>query len=544
LAARVDDLEPSARTILEHASVEGRRFRVTAVRALVRDVADEALEQALITLERRALIDPEDEASGRWRFAHPLVAETAYRGISKELRATLHERLADWLIAEDGEQPDVDESAARHLERAFHLREELGIRDGSTGALAERAGLLFADAGSRAFAGLDLLAARDLLGRAARLLPEGSPRRLDLLPNLGVALTETGRPDETEALLVAGVEQARAAGSEAAALRARIQLLANRVYRSPTQSEVEAAAVDAHAAAEALQALGDGVGLAEAAIAIEYLGWMRGDLDEHRVWGMLGLRHGLAAGRPREAAQGTADAVLATAFGRTPFDDFPGVADEFERIGEHPLTASASAALRAMAALGAGDDAAFDQHERAWRDVLEHHGLSWIGAAQALVLAALETWTGRAAVAEQRLREAREVLAAAGDVWWLGSIDGFLGSALAIQGRRREFLVHADAFEASDLVPDRDTLVRRPLMRARALLIRGSAADAEDAARRALAAAEGSDLVLSTAEADLVLGDVLQARGGTQDAAAAREHAATLLEAKGFKAALESTISL
>jgi hypothetical protein len=99
-------------------------------------------------------------------------------------------------------------------------------------------------------------------------------------------------------------------------------------------------------------------------------------------------------------------------------------------------------------------------------------------------------------------------------------------------------LTHADAFEASDLVPDRDTLVRRPLVRARALLMRGSTADAEDAARRALAAAEGSDLVLSRAEADLVLADVLEARGRTHDAAAGREHAANILEAKGFRAAL------
>ena len=538
LAARIDDLDPSSRTFLEYASVEGRRFRVAVVGTLTGDIAHGELDAALTTLERRGLVEPEDQATGRWRFAHALIAETAYRSVSKELRATLHERLATWLVAEDAEQPDVDESAARHLERAFHLREELGIRDDVSRGLAERAGRLFADAGARAFAGLDLLAARDLLGRAARLLPEDSPRRLDLLPNLGVALTETGRPEETEALLVPAVERARSAGAEAAALRATIQLLANRVYRSPTQSEIEAAATEAHAAEEGLRSLGDDVGIAEAAIAIEYLGWMRGDLEEHRVWAMRAVRHGLAAGRPREAAQGVSDAVLATAFGRTPFAGFPEVANEFEAIADHPLTASASAALRAMAALGVGDDDAFERQERAWREGLERHGLSWLAAAQALVMAALETWTGRAEGAEQRLREAREVLSAAGDVWWLGTIDALLCRALATQGRRREFLTHADAFEASDLVPDRDTLVRRPLLRAQALLMRGSTADSEDAARRALAAAEGSDLVLSTAEANLALGDVLEARGRTQEAAVARGLAANVLETKGFTAAL------
>lgn len=310
------------------------------------------------------------------------------------------------------------------------------------------------------------------------------------------------------------------------------------MYRSPTQPEIVAAAADAHAAAEALEALGDRVGLAEAAIAIEYLGWMRGDLEEHRVWGVLALRHGLAAGRPREAAQGAADAVLATAFGRTPFDGFPSVADEIDSIAKHPLTMSASAALRAMAALGAGDDDAFDRHERDWRDVLDHHGLSWVSAAHGLVMAALEMWVGRAAIAEQRLREARDVLAAAGDVWWIDSIDALLGSALATQGRRREFLTHVDAFENSNPVPDRDSLVRRPLLRSRAFLMRGSTADAEDAARSAVSAAAGSDLVLSLAEANLALADVLEARGRPDDAEAARGHAAGILEAKGFRAAL------
>ena len=130
------------------------------------------------------------------------------------------------------------------------------------------------------------------------------------------------------------------------------------------------------------------------------------------------------------------------------------------------------------------------------------------------------------------------MLAVAGDVWWLGTIDALLCSALARQGRRREFLTHADAFEASDLVPDRDTLVRRPMLRSRALLMRGATADAEDAARKAVAAAEGSDLVLSRAEADLTLADALEARGRSDDASAAREHAVTLLGSKGFQAAL------
>ena len=80
------------------------------------------------------------------------------------------------------------------------------MRDEHAAALALRAGELFAAAGLRAFAALDFITTRDLLGRAAVLLPGSDPRRLDMLPNLGVALSETGRPEETEALLTEAVD--------------------------------------------------------------------------------------------------------------------------------------------------------------------------------------------------------------------------------------------------------------------------------------------------------------------------------------------------
>src|SRR3990172_8176829 len=51
LAARLDRLEPTPRLVLERASVEGRRFRIDALRALAPDLDDEAFEAALDVLE-------------------------------------------------------------------------------------------------------------------------------------------------------------------------------------------------------------------------------------------------------------------------------------------------------------------------------------------------------------------------------------------------------------------------------------------------------------------------------------------------------------
>jgi class 3 adenylate cyclase/tetratricopeptide (TPR) repeat protein len=537
LSSRLDRLDPVPRLILERASVEGRRFRTAALRALAPDVSPDEVEAAIASLERKGLVQPEDEAGGRWRFAHALVLEAVYRGLSKELRADLHERLADWMIEEDADRADVDESVARHLERAMRLREELGVRDERSDILSERAGELFAAAGSRAYAAVDYITSRDLLSRAAALLPERSPRRFDLVPNLGAALADSGKTEEADKLLTEGVERARAAGSERDALRAAVQLLVNRIYRSPTEAEIESAAVEARAAAHAFEALGDEVGLAEAALAISYLEETRGRTAEARLWVSDAFRHALAAGHPREAAQAAGDLLGLAIMGPLPFGRFAAEAEGLLSLGE-PISGSVGHALLAVAALAVGDDPGFGEHEERWRDVLDRHGLPWCAATHGLWIASVETSVGTAEAAERRLREAREFLAPLGNVWWLRLVDGFLCEAVGAQDRPSEFLRLADAFATSVLLTDRGTLIERQLLLARAQLIRGSAAEAEAAARRALKLVEPTDLVTEHASALLMLADALEGRGMEADAAEARGEAIAKLRAKGNLAAV------
>ena len=404
-------------------------------------MSPDEVESAIASLERKGLLQPEDEADGRWRFAHALVFEAAYRGLSKELRADLHERLADWMIEEDADQPDVDESVARHLERALHLREELGARDERSAAVSERAGQLFANAGSRAFAAVDFITARDLLGRAAALLPERSPRRLDLLANLGAALADSGRTDEAETLLSEAEEQARAAGSERDALRASVQLLVNRIYRSPTEAEIESAVIEARAAADAFEVLDDDVGLAEAALAISYLEETRGRIAEARLWVSSAFRHALAAGHPREAA-GRRRPGRVIDRRATSVRSVRCRCRRAFSLGE-PISGSVAHALMAAAALAVGDDLGFHEHEGRWQDVLDRHGLAWFAATHGLWIAFVEISVGKAEAAERRLRDAREFLAAMGQIWWVALIDEFLceavsaGSAARVPPARR-----------------------------------------------------------------------------------------------------------
>jgi tetratricopeptide (TPR) repeat protein len=360
---------------------------------------------------------------------------------------------------------------------------------------------------------------------------------LALLPNLGAALADSGRAEESEALLAEAIAHARAVGSEREALRATVQLLSNRIYASSTEAEIDSSAVEARRALDAFAALNDGVGMAEAAIALDNLAFVRGRIAEAQLWASEALRHALAAGRPREATQGAGDRLGFAIVGPLPFDEFPATARGLPSRGE-PISDSVSHALMAVAALAAGDDGGFQEHQERWRDVLDRHGLAWLAAAQALEIAVVELSVGKAEAAERRIREAREFFVAIGNLWYISIADEFLCEAVGAQDRPGDFLRLADAFAATVLVTDRENLIMRQLVLARAHLLRGSPVEAEIAARRGLELAEPTDLVLDHANALLMLADVLDALDRGDDAATARGEALTKLRAKGNLAAV------
>ena len=145
---------------------------------------------------------------------------------------------------------------------------------------------------------------------------------------------------------------------------------------------------------------------------------------------------------------------------------------------------------------------------------------------------------GKAEAAERRLREAREFLAAIGNIWWVDLVDGYLCEAVGAQDRPREFFRLADAFAASVQMTDRQNLVKRQLVLARAHLLRGLAVEAEVAARSALKLVEPTDLVPDHINVLLMLAEVLDARDQEDAAAAARGEAIMKLRATGNLAAV------
>ncbi|MGH2973004.1 MAG: AAA family ATPase [Gaiellaceae bacterium] len=227
LNARLDARPPHERRILECAAVEGQVFHEGALLALAGAEDASTVPTSLERLLEDALIRPsrssfENEAA--FQFHHLLVRDAAYRGTAKRRRAELHLRFAAWLQEKLG--PRVAEAAeivGYHFEQVCRLRGELGPLDDQTRDVGARAAALLSGAARRSLARGDPVAARGLFMRAAALAPPG-PARIEIELGRGSATSEMGEFALAEELLSAVERDAVAAGLEATAARARLEL--------------------------------------------------------------------------------------------------------------------------------------------------------------------------------------------------------------------------------------------------------------------------------------------------------------------------------
>ena len=194
LAARLDQLEPGERSVLERGAIEGEIFHRGAVRALT--PAETQVTPRLAALVRKELIKPDTPLladDDGFRFRHLLLRDAAYDALPKSVRADLHEQYASWLELHGTELVELDEILGYHLEQTDRYRTELGLLRRDDLAAAARRHLT--SAGRRAQLRADYGAAVSLLERAAALVP---PAGIDLVleTDLGRALVDSGRFDE------------------------------------------------------------------------------------------------------------------------------------------------------------------------------------------------------------------------------------------------------------------------------------------------------------------------------------------------------------
>ncbi|MDP9244235.1 MAG: AAA family ATPase, partial [Chloroflexota bacterium] len=274
LSARLDRLDSEERDVIGRASVVGKVFYRGAVLELSSESMGARIDALLQGLVRKDLIRPDRSTlpgEDAFRFRHILVQESAYGSLPKDLRATLHERCADWLERAAGDHAEEQgEIIGYHLEQAYLYRLRLGAVTDEHRAIAHRAAARLSSGGSRSFARFDFPSAINLLSRAVGLLPAEDLARIALLPDLARAFEEAIRSGEADPVWAEAVDAARALTDDRLLAHALVQHWRWRLERS---DQVEEAARDAQWAMSIFEAAGDDRGLARVWRLRGNIGW-------------------------------------------------------------------------------------------------------------------------------------------------------------------------------------------------------------------------------------------------------------------------------
>ena len=311
LQSRLDRLGSGERDMIGRGAVEGQTFHRGTVQELAPPAERDDVPAHLLSLVRKELIRPDqpiypDEEA--YRFRHLLIRDAAYDSLPKETRAELHEAFADWLDRHAA-LIEQDEIVGYHLERAYRNRSELDRADPRLDDLARRASAHLSRAAHGAEERGDMSAFCGLCQRAAELLPDGDPQRLELRFASAFPLVTAGRTNEA---MVA----ARELESSVDPRYQAFGLLAT------TLADVQAGRFDARRAEAHLgtarsvfEACGDDVGLAWAGFLEAHMRWMHGQAALAATAARQAEAHARAAGDEPLAASIRSMTLMALSFG-------------------------------------------------------------------------------------------------------------------------------------------------------------------------------------------------------------------------------------
>ena len=537
LQARLDLLAEDERLVIGHASVEGEVFHRGSVVQLVPVELRAALDDRLSSLVRKELIRPNaalipDEEA--FRFRHLLIRDAAYGAMSKELRAELHERLAEWLEATESDASfELDEILGYHLEQAVRLRAELSLERDVDHELAARAGHKLVNAGRGALGRSDYSAAVALLQRGADLLPSDSTERLEAAPDLAQALVRRGELEQAERLLRTTIDEAVASANASVEARARIMLnqLRTRVDPSvPVQAELEAALE----IAAALERTGDLPNLARAYTEMGMCRFMLGRAGEGELDLVRAAELARQVGDDRLERDALRSRLRPVAWGSTPAaEGIAFCATLIERgIGNAGETAHAWQVRGLCEALTGDVDRSRASTSRAW-GLIEEFGLTLQRGVYSMDVGSAELLAGDLDRAERELQRGHDLLLEIGDTGARCTVDAMLADVLFRQGRDDEAALLAEESSSIAQADDLDAQPRWRAALARVLSRRGEHDRAERLAREAVALVDPTDLLLIKAGAYDALGEVLVGAGRLDEAASAFEQAIALHEQKG-----------
>jgi DNA-binding SARP family transcriptional activator/class 3 adenylate cyclase len=540
IAARLDQLEPTERAVIERAAVAGKVFEEGAVVDLCPEPLRAAISGALGTLVRKDLIRP-DRTSVRdrtYRFRHLLIRDAAYEAIPKEERAELHERFGRRLEQTAAERAiEYEEVLGYHLEQAYRYRVELRAVDDAARTLGREAAQRLGSAGRRALLRSDAPAGANLISRAVALLPADDPLRVELVPNVRVV---QGSLDLSWAdrVLTEAIEAAATTGDRRLAAHALVQRGLLRLFteREVTPEELIASAERANAVFEEL---GDELGQARAwrlKAQAHYLARRAGpsaDASERA------LAHVRLTGDRFEEREIVEWLCIALFLGPAPAAE---AAARCERLCEEsagrPLVQATVLAGQALLVAMQGDTDEAERLKTRSRAIMTDLGeWTWIIWIASFWWAFSSLRADDPAAGERELRPGYEALRKLDSQSHFSALAHALANAVCAQGRYEEAELLTYECEKASRPNDVHSQILWRSTRAKALAHRGLLEPAEELAHEAVEFAAKSDFHPAHADALMDLAEVLSLAGKADAAATAVEDAIRFYELKGNKLA-------
>ncbi len=284
LAARLDQLSIGERSLLERASVVGKKFFLGAVRALTPETERSNIDDDLLALVRKELVRPDRSTlpgEDAFRFRHLLVRDATYDAMPKEVRAELHEAFATWLERVAGDRiAEQEEILGYHLERAYYLRSELGPVDQRVRALAASSASRLGAAARRALTRGDASAALNLAERAYGLLPADDRWRPRAVRTLLIALEEAGEIDRRIEVAEEALAYALSTGDRALEWWVRGERASDLMMYSPHDTTIEELREVAATSVRVAEESEEAEDLQRALIGLASAQWAVGDMEE------------------------------------------------------------------------------------------------------------------------------------------------------------------------------------------------------------------------------------------------------------------------
>jgi tetratricopeptide (TPR) repeat protein len=533
LAARLDQVHPEERIVIECASVEGKVFHLGALTELIPEVIRGRVGTLLMSLTRRELIRPdraEFVGEEAFRFRHQLIRDAAYNGMPKGQRAKLHERFAAWLERVVAGPAEYEEVLGFHLEQAYRYKAELGSISAEDGRLARSAASLLGTAGHRAMTRGDMPGAANLLERAVGLR---EPDRLEDLLLLSRVFIELGDLRRADSLVQQALEEARAIGGQGLEMHARIARARVIARVDPDAFMPEAEAITREAI-PLFEALGDDRGLARSwelvALRLNQVGHPKEMVDAYEK----AIEHARRAGDRQAEFANTASLAGTLFWGATPVEEgIRRLKAMLDRVKGHRLIEARI--IRNLAEFAAMQGR-FDEARRLAQEAaatFEELGAKLALATMGFSTGPLEFLAGDPAAAEREARRTCEALERMGERSWYCSMAAFLAETLYLQGRDDEAYEWTVQSEQTAGAGDLEAQADFRAVRAKILARRGEFAEAERLAREAVEIGLPAEELDHDGDAYFDLAEVLRLAGRTAEAADALRLAIQRWDLKG-----------